>query len=125
MAKDYQLAGTVKEVFDVQTFNSGFTKREFVVTDSDGKFPQDIKFECIKDKCSLLDGLGPGEAVTVHFDIRGNEHNGRYYVNLQAWKIERGEGGERVAAGREAKPAELDEPPPGHGADPGEDGIPF
>jgi hypothetical protein len=125
MAKDYQLAGTVKEVFDVQTFNSGFTKREFVVSDTDGKFPQDIKFECIKDKCSLLDGVGAGEPVTVHFNIRGNEHNGRYYVNLQAWRIEKGEGGESAGGGREAGPAELDEPPPGHGAEAGEDGIPF
>ena len=28
-----------------------------------------------------------GAKVKVGFDIRGGEHNGRYYVNLQAWRI--------------------------------------
>ena len=27
----------------------------------------------------------------VSFNIRGNEYKGRYYVNLQAWRIEHGE----------------------------------
>jgi hypothetical protein len=26
--------------------------------------------------------------VMVSFNLRGNEYNGKYYVNLQAWKIE-------------------------------------
>ena len=28
------------------------------------------------------------------FDIRGGEHNGRYYVNLQAWRIHPADGSE-------------------------------
>jgi single-strand DNA-binding protein len=28
----------------------------------------------------------------VSFNLRGNEFNGKYYVNLQAWKIEPLEG---------------------------------
>ena len=41
----YELAGTIKVIMDTQTFGSGFTKREFVVTDSSGRYPQEIKFE--------------------------------------------------------------------------------
>lgn len=84
----YDLTGTVKLVMDQQTFDSGFTKREFVVTVEDGRFPQDIKFECVKDKCSLLEGVAPGQNVKVTFDLRGNEYNDRYYVNLTAWRLE-------------------------------------
>ena len=83
------ITGKVKHIFDTQTFDSGFTKREFVVT-SQEQYPQDIKFETIKDKTALLDALKEGQEVTVSFNVRGNEFNGKYYVNLQAWRVEAG-----------------------------------
>jgi len=36
----------------------------------------------------MVDLLKKGDRVKVSFNIRGNEYKGRYYVNLQAWKIE-------------------------------------
>ncbi|WP_417228276.1 DUF3127 domain-containing protein [Amphritea sp.] len=84
----YELSGKVKVIQDPQTFNSGFTKREMVVTVEDGKYPQDINLEFVQDKVSLLDSLQIGQSVTVTFDIRGREYNGRYFNNLQAWKIQ-------------------------------------
>jgi hypothetical protein len=86
----YEAKGSMKWIGDVQTFASGFTKREFVVTTQHDKYPQDIKFEIVKDKCSLLDRFSVGSNVNVFFDIRGNEYNGKYYVNLACWKIEAG-----------------------------------
>ncbi|MEM7674218.1 MAG: DUF3127 domain-containing protein [Verrucomicrobiota bacterium] len=87
----YSTSGNIKKIFDVQTFNSGFTKREFVVTVPD-KYPQDLCFGALKEKTSMLDDVNEGDAVTVHFDIAGREYNGRYYVNLNAWKLEKGSG---------------------------------
>ena len=83
-----ELIGTVKVVLDEQTFASGFNKREIVVTDSSGKYPQEIKIEFVKDKTKDLASLAEGDQVKVLFDIRGNEYNGKYYVNLVGWKIE-------------------------------------
>jgi len=83
----FDMTGTVKLVMDPQTFDSGFTKREFVVTTEGERYPQEIKFECVKDRVSLLDQVQPGNRVVVSFDLRGNEYNGRYYVNLTAWKV--------------------------------------
>lgn len=84
-----EVSGKIKLLMDTQTFDSGFSKREFVVTTQE-QYPQDIKFECIKDKISMLDNLQPGSDVTVHFNLRGNEYQGRYFVNLQAWRVEVG-----------------------------------
>ncbi|MGJ8655882.1 MAG: DUF3127 domain-containing protein [Akkermansiaceae bacterium] len=89
----YEAQGTIKIINDTQSFSSGFTKREFVITTGDSKWPQDIKFEIVKDKCSLLDQFAVGQTVNVSFDIRGNEYNGKYYVNLNCWKIQAGSGG--------------------------------
>lgn len=88
----FELSGTVKEIFDEQTFGSGFTKREFVITTED-KYPQDVQFELHKDKTSLIDGISKGQMVTVSFDVRGREWKGRYFVNLAAWKISKSAGG--------------------------------
>ena len=111
----YELTGKIKLIQEEQTFASGFNKREMVVTVDDGRYPQDINLEFVKDKISLLDGLEPGQEVTVSFDIRGREYNGRYYNNLQGWKV--------VAADGDTpdEPApQGDEPPPM-----GDEDIPF
>ena len=44
-----ELTGKVKMLLEKQTFSSGFEKREFVITTQE-QYPQDVKFECIKDK---------------------------------------------------------------------------
>ena len=84
----YELSGKVKLIQDLQTFNSGFTKREMVVIVEDGKYPQEINLEFVQDKVNLLNDLEIGQEVTVTFDIRGREYNGRYFNNLQGWKIQ-------------------------------------
>lgn len=89
----YEAKGKIKLISDTQTFPSGFTKREFVLTTAHDKFPQDLKFEVVKDRCTMLDEYSEGQNVLVTFDIRGNEYNGKYYVNLSCWKLAGGEGG--------------------------------
>ena len=88
----YETNGKIKVISDTQSFASGFTKREFVVTTAHDKYPQDLKFEVVKDKCSLLDGFKVGQDVQVNFDIRGNEYNGKYFVNLSCWKLQSADG---------------------------------
>ena len=126
MANGFEIEGAIHLIGDIQTFDSGFTKREFVVEVQDGNFPQMLKFECLKDKTSLTDGLNKGDQVKVNFDIRGNEYNGRFYVNLNAWRIERTGGNAGPGdAGGDPGGAPLSEPPAGYGqADAGDD-IPF
>jgi hypothetical protein len=103
----YELTGKIKLIQDEQTFASGFTKREMVVTVDDGRYPQDISLEFVKEKISLLDDLQPGQEVTVSFDIRGREYNGRYFNNLQGWKVVAADGD-----ARDEPPPPDDEPPP-------------
>ena len=118
----YELQGSIKLIDELQTFASGFTKREFVVT-TDEKFSQDVKFSCLKDKTSLLDNFSVGDQVNVFFDIRGNEYKGRHYVDLTAWKIESlGSIGEvKDALGEGDAP----EPPGGYFDDSSDDSVPF
>ena len=116
----YDLTGKIKLIQDPKTFDSGFTKREMVVIVEDGKYPQEINIEFVQDKAALLDSLEPGQEVTVTFDIRGREYNGRYFNNLQGWKIE--------AAQMQSMRPDDRQQPPSYTSDPTgivDDDIPF
>jgi len=108
----YEMVGSVKVVFEMMTFASGFTKREFVLTLEDD-YPQDIKFACVKEKCALLDNVAPGERVKVAFRIRGNLFKERYFVDLQAFRIDKMDAdGSSVEYDASAEPMPTDEPMP-------------
>ena len=83
-----EIKGRIKVIFEAQTYGNGNSKREFVVT-TDEQYPQNIKMELYKDKVSLLNQFRVGDYVNIQFNLRGNENNGRYYVNLNAWRITR------------------------------------
>lgn len=89
---ELKITGKVKVLLDEQSWDSGFRKREFVIT-TDEQYPQDVKFECVNDRISILDGLTTNDQIDVSFNVRGNEYQGRYYVNLQAWRVEKASNG--------------------------------
>ncbi len=95
MSQVFEYTGVVEEIFPVQTFSSGFTKREFIVgndVDSPSKYPNPVKFSFKKDNCSLLDSVQKGQRVKVRFVIDGRRWEGQrgvqYFIDLTALKIE-------------------------------------
>ena len=68
MAQLFDYTGVVEEVLPVQTFSSGFTKRDLIVgndVDSSSKYPNPVKFSFKKDNCSLLDTVSKGQRVKL------------------------------------------------------------
>lgn len=88
-AMTYEFTGTVKMLKPKQTFASGFEKREVVVTSEGERYPQDIAFEFVKERMSLLDSVKEGDRVKISFDLRGREYNGRHFISLNGWKLEK------------------------------------
>jgi hypothetical protein len=120
---ELKLSGKIKLINDTQTFDSGFSKREFVIT-TDEQYPQDVKFEVIKDKTSLLDNFSVGDNVDVSFNVRGNEYQGRYFVNLQAWRINKINEGTATPPPADMPPLPTEEPE-GFSQDDETDDLPF
>ena len=81
------IKGVIKLIKETETFDSGFYKRQIVVTE-DGQYPNDIPIDFLKDKSDVLDNFGIGQEVNVSVKIRGSEFNGKNYVSLNGWKIE-------------------------------------
>ena len=89
----FKLTGTIKVIGDTTQVTEKFSKREFVITEQ-SKFPQDISFQLMQDKCNLLDGLHVGGQVEVFFNLNGREWINKttgevkYFNTLNAWKID-------------------------------------
>tara|TARA_B100001778_G_C18569455_1_gene621804 strand:- start:1176 stop:1526 length:351 start_codon:yes stop_codon:yes gene_type:complete len=113
----FEISGIIKEVFEVQTFANDFKKREFLLTTENGKYPQEIIFGCLKDRIELLNNVKAGDQAKVHFDIACREWNEKYFVNLNAWKIDVAQGEASNAAPADSNTSNpsdviLDEEPP-------------
>jgi hypothetical protein len=81
------IEGTIKVIGETTQYGPNFRKVEFVVTTED-KYPQDIKLEFYQDDCGIIDDFQVGNRVKVFYNLKGNEYKEKYYVNLQAWKME-------------------------------------
>lgn len=84
----YEIKGKIINIGETQQFPSGFQKRELVIETHHDKYPQKLKFEGVKAFCDRLDSVSVGQNVILQFEPRGNEYNGKFYVSLQAWKID-------------------------------------
>ena len=123
MSESMKLEGTVETCLEKETFPSGFCKRVLVLN-TGGEYPQMIPVEFVKDKTELLNGLRKGQQVTAYINIRGNEHNGKYYANIQGWKLDKGDAGDDFQLGQQAKPQAPAQAPAQYEEDDSSD-IPF
>lgn len=89
-----KLTGVVYAIGDTQQVSDKFSKRDLVVLDESGKFPQHICIQFTQDKCDLLDSFGEGQEVEVAYNLSGrlwlNPKTGveQCFNTLQGWKIE-------------------------------------
>jgi len=88
-----ELQGTIKKIFETQTFASGFQRREMVLL-TEEQYPQPISIEFLSDKISLLDNVKEGENVKVGINIRGREWTNpqgevKYFNSITGWRLEK------------------------------------
>lgn len=82
-----QATGTISKVLDSKQYNSGFSKREFILTIS-GRYPQHIKFELFKEKINEVTNNDVGRSATISFNLLGNQYKDKYFNTLQAWQVD-------------------------------------
>ena len=87
-----ELQGTIKKITDLQTFASGFQKREMVLM-TEEQYPQPINIEFLQDKSDLLNQVKEGDKVKVSINIRGREWTSpqgevKYFNSIVGWRLE-------------------------------------
>lgn len=120
----FEMKGKIKKIFEQQDFPSGFYKREFVIT-TEEQYPQDVKFTTVKERTEQIAKLQEGDAVLVKFDIRGNEYNDKFYVDLNAWRVESGESATAASPDAVAATPMPDVPPMPTAPAADDDDLPF
>lgn len=86
----YEAVGKLIKKGDIETKGQSFQVRELVIEIA-GQYPQFIKFQLTQDRCGALDPFNEGDQIKVQFDLRGREWNGKYFTNLNAWRLEKGD----------------------------------
>jgi len=85
---EFKMRGIIKVINDTVQITDKFQKREFVLNEPDEKYPQDISFQLTQNNCEKLDQIAEGQEVEVCFRIRGREYQGKYFNNLEAWRVD-------------------------------------
>jgi hypothetical protein len=65
--------------------NGQWRKLEFLVETGD-QYPKKVMFGLMGAKIDQ-NPIAVGQEVVVSFDAESREYNGRYYTNLNAWKV--------------------------------------
>ena len=86
-----ELEGTIRQKMGVQSGTSArgpWAKQEFVLDFPDGNFTSQACFTAWgQDKVQELDKYQVGDRVKVSFNLKSREFNGRWYNDLQIWRI--------------------------------------
>lgn len=88
-----EFKGYIKAVGQVQsgTSRSGkqWQKVEFVVEEMGNQYPSTIALTLFGDKVNEFQGLlAVNTQVNAKFDAQVREYNGRWFTNLNCWKLE-------------------------------------
>jgi hypothetical protein len=86
-----EIEGTLVQKLPVQSGSSArgpWTKQEFILEYPDGNFTAKACFLAWgQDKVQDLGKYQVGDKVKVSFNLKSREYNGRWYNDLQIWKI--------------------------------------
>ena len=86
-----EVQGTIIVIGETETIGAKGFKKRLVVLKTDEQYPQTIPVEFTQEKTNLLDSYSIGDIVKIGINLRGSEWKGKYYANIQGWKIDKGE----------------------------------
>lgn len=81
-----EIKGIIHKIGDIETISDKFSKREIVIKTAD-QYPQLISCQVSNKTIGLFDVKAEGQEVNASINIKGREHNGKYYNTIEIWKI--------------------------------------
>ena len=91
----YSMTGKLIVKNDVEQITDTFRKREFVITDENAQYPQEIMFQLTQDRVNEIEAYNINDEIKVNFNIRGRRWENpktneiKFFVSLDAWRIEK------------------------------------
>jgi len=117
----FEIEGKLHFIGETEVKGESFRVREFVI-ETQEQYPQFVKFQLTQDKCDLISQYEKGSMIKVHFDLRGREWQGRYFTNLNAWRLEGASGSTEDAPEDPFGEVQFSDTTPGTSSSSGEGG---
>ena len=91
-------------------------KKQSFIVDTGSQYNPEICFQLFgEEKIEMLNHHNEGDTVEVSFNLSSREYNGRYFHNVDAWRIE----------SQAVSNAEIDSPPEFNAPASEDDDLPF
>ena len=85
---------------------NAWTKQNIIVEDRNSRFPRKV---CVNffgtDRVAALEQFPEGTEVTISYDLESREFNGRWYTDVNAWRIQNAQPVVATPVGAQAIPA--------------------
>lgn len=103
-----------------------WSKQDFVI-ETEEQFPRKVCFTLFGDKASQLQTVSEGMKIEVWFDVESREYQGRWFSNVNAWRLApaQDEMPQQAAGGFDAGAVPPPPPPPASAAGGDENDLPF
>ncbi|MCF8252976.1 MAG: DUF3127 domain-containing protein [Bacteroidia bacterium] len=120
------ITGKILQIMPTTTGTSkagkDWVKQEFVI-ETQETYPKKVCISVMGEKTQELKKYVPGNEVKVSLNLESREYNGKWYTNVNAWRIESASGAPASAAPQE-DPFHPDNEP-SFTADSSSDDLPF
>ena len=83
------ITGVLTFVGEIQTFGQNQTPKRMILIKTEGDYPELYQVELLKARVSLTDSFGVGELVTAQCNLQSREFQGKYYLNLHGWRLDK------------------------------------
>ena len=84
-----EITGTIIVLGETETIGSKDFKKRLLVIETDETYKQSIPVEFTQEKTTVLNSYKVGDLVKIGINIRGSEWKGRYFANINGWKIDK------------------------------------
>lgn len=83
-----EITGRLTKIGEVKQIGEALKPMVEFVLDIEGKYPNRLPFSTWGENVEIVNDIEIGTLVTVSYNLKGREGNGRHYVNLDAYKIQ-------------------------------------
>jgi predicted SnoaL-like aldol condensation-catalyzing enzyme len=67
-----------------------WSKIDFVIEETEGQYPKKVSFNAMGEKLlPVVKSLSVGQLVEVHYNLDAREYNGKWFTNINAWRIDK------------------------------------
>jgi hypothetical protein len=92
MSESLTIKGVVIHILEEESGTSkagkDWKKKDFVIETTEDQYPKKIAFTVFGDKIQSLFTFTEGQLVDVSFNLESREYNGKWFHNVNAWKIQ-------------------------------------